>query len=85
MGVTFCWELIKAKPPKRFSAGSSSSVEALRKTFDDMISTDHIPMLRAMHLASCLERSLWGEMADTLERLQGDGHETISLRVWTEY
>ena len=86
MSVSFMWEVVKPERARCFSAGTSSDSEALKETFGNTISTDNIGVLRAMHRATGLEKSLWGEMADTLERLRGDDYDkTVTIKVWEKY
>lgn len=84
MSVSFMWELVKPKDPRSFRAGTSSDIGPLKETFGDVVSTKDIPTLRAMHRSTHLAASLWSEMADALESLQGEEDE-ISIRVWTEF
>jgi len=86
MSASFCWEIVKPTRSKSFSCGTSSDVDALKKTFGDQITNKDIQMLRAMHRATRAEKSLWGEIADTLERLEGGNYEQpVVLKIWVEY
>jgi hypothetical protein len=86
MSVSFMWEIVKPSRAKSFRYGTSSDEVALANTFGNEISLADISTLKAMHRATRLENSLWSDIADTLERVSGDGGTTdTKLRVWTEY
>ena len=86
MSVSFCWEVVKPTVPKTFRHGTSNDIDPLDKTFGRVITSKEIPMLRAMHRATRLDNSLWNDIADTLERLQGDDcSKDVSIKVWTEF
>lgn len=86
MSVSFRWEVEKPERARSFGAGTSSDESTFLDLFSGRCSTEHIPMLKAMHLATKQSKSLWGEIADTLERLQGnDCEKSVTLRIWTEY
>lgn len=86
MSVSFMWELIKPEKAKAFRNGTSSDVETLRRIFGKQVSSTQIPVLNAMHAATRQKESLWGDIAATLERLQGEDYEKeVKLRIWTEY
>lgn len=86
MSATFLYEIINPAAAKSFAHGTSSDVEALTRVFGNRVSTKDIPTLRAMHLATSLTHSLWNDIADTLERLQGDDYEKeVTLKIWVEY
>jgi hypothetical protein len=81
MSASFHWEPHN-KSPATFRNGTSSDQEALKKLFRGGIARYiDIETLRCMHLATHREESLWGEIADLLERL---GPET-QIRVWMGY
>lgn len=80
MTVSFCYEIVKPSEPKTFKAGTSSDIEAFNRTFGGKVSCKDIPTLRAMHLATHLDESLWSTIADVLEGFEGD----TTLRVWTQ-
>lgn len=80
------WEVIKPDRARSFGAGTSSDIVTFRDIFGDKVSTSDLNLLKAMHRASRLEKSLWSEIADTLDRLQGNDFEkVVTLKVWTEY
>ncbi len=86
MSASFCYEIVKPARAKTFTHGTSSDVEALKDTFGPTVSAAQIPVLRAMHRATRLEKTLWSDIADALERLQdGDYESDVSIRVWVEY
>lgn len=86
MGVSFMWEVVRPERGRCFHEGHSSDIAPLSETFGDTVSTKDVSTLRAMHRARGSEKSLWSEMADTLERLQGDDYDKeITLKVWTEF
>ncbi len=86
MGVSFLWEVVKPTKANCFRCGLSSNEDVLKNTFGATVSTKDIDMLRAMHRAVDNTDTLWGEIADTLERLQGDDYDKeVSLRIWTQY
>lgn len=85
MSVSFMWEEIRPERAKAFSAGLSSDIDALKETFGNIVSSVDLPVLRAMHRATRQPKTLWSEMADTLERLSGDECAPVSLKVWTEF
>jgi hypothetical protein len=86
MSVSFMWEVAKPTEARSFNAGTSLDESALRETFGDTVSTKDIATLKAMHRATRQEKSLWSEMADTLERLRGEDYDKeVTIRVWTEY
>ena len=85
MSVSFMWEVVKPSKAQSFPAGTSSDISTLAETFGNEVSSDQIKTLRAMHRATGHQVSLWGYIAETLERLQGDSHDPVSIRVWTEF
>lgn len=85
MSVSFLWELVEPERAKAFRSGTSSDMEPLEKTFGGTVSTKDIPTLRAMHRASGLKVSLWSEIADTLERLQGEDEDAVTINIWPEF
>ena len=87
MSVSFRWKVIKPEKSPCFAHGMSSDHKALHTTFPQgTVSTDDFPVLRAMHLATGDEHSLWSDIAKTLERLQGDDCErAVKIEVWEEY
>jgi hypothetical protein len=86
MSVSFCWRIIPEKSAPSFGAGTSSDVEVLKNNFNNEVSTHNMAMLRAMHDATGQEKSLWGEIYRTLERLQGDDYgKIVKLSVWPEW
>lgn len=94
MSVSFMWEVVKPDRARKFGAGSSSDIDAFKDSFGETVSTKDIPVLRAMHRATRAtshQTSLWSEIADTLERLQGDAElagdydKEVTLKVWTEF
>ena len=86
MSVSFYWEVVKPGQARAFNNGTSSDIAALLNTFGQDICTTDIPKLRAMHAATHLNASLWSDIADALERLQGDADDAeIKIRVWTEF
>jgi hypothetical protein len=72
---------------RTFKTGSSDDVAALKSTFGTQVSTDDINTLQAMHRAcGRRDQTLWGEIAETLNRLQGDDPERkVTLEIWPEY
>lgn len=86
MSASFLWEVVKPERAHSFGAGTSSDQPTLEEVFGFTVSTKDIKKLRAMHLATHQKKSLWSEMADTLERLQGDDYEKeVTIKVWVEY
>lgn len=85
MSVSFCWEVVKPSKARTFNSGTSSDVEILRNTFGEAVSTDDVRALRAMDLVAGQHKTLWGDIADTLERLSGDDAKAITIKIWTEY
>ena len=86
MAISFMWEIVKPERANSFDAGTSRDEQPMLETFGNTISSDRIPVLRAMHRATGRDKSLWSEIADTLGRLQGDDYETkVAIKVWTEY
>lgn len=85
MSATFCYEVINPTGAKRFAHGTSSDERPLAGIFDGVVSTNDLDKLRAMHLATHLSDSLWSDIAEVLERLQGDSIEEFSIKVWAEY
>lgn len=83
MSASFCWELVKDSRAHTFDAGTSSDVSALNDTFRGIVSSNQIALLRAMHRATHLKKSLWSEIADTLERLSPN--KEVKIKVWAEY
>jgi hypothetical protein len=85
MSATFCWE-VKKTTRNSFRWGTSSDQAALETIFGGECSTADIKTLRAMHAALRAESSLWSEIADKLEALQGDDYDKeVTLKIWTEY
>lgn len=86
MGVSFSWEL-KSSRRNLFRNGTSSDIDILDNTFPDReITSNDIRMLRAMHNASRSKASLWNDIADKIEALQGDDYEKlITLKIDTEF
>lgn len=85
MSVSFMWEVVKPERAKAFCHGTSSDIETLRETFGDTVTSSHIHTLRAMHRATQLKESLWSEIADKLDSLQGDDPTMVTIKVWTEF
>lgn len=86
MSVSFMWEIMKPERARCFSSGTSSDSAALKETFGSTISSDSIGVLNAMHRATWLDKLLWSEIAETLERLRGDDFDkTVTIKVWEEY
>ena len=86
MSASFCWEVIKPTRAKTFTHGTSSDCEALESTFHGDVSTKDLPVLRAMHRATHNKESLWNDIANALERLQGEDYaHDVSIKVWVEY
>ena len=85
MSVSFCWEVVKPETARTFAAGTSNDVETLKNTFGDTVSDQDIRTLRAMDLAAGRHKTLWGEIADTVERISEGSDKPTKLRIWTEY
>ena len=83
MSVTFMWEIVKPDRGRSFGCGTSSDVEILRNVFGATVSDADIEKLRAMDLAAGRSKTLWGEIADTLERLSEA--DSVTLKIWPEY
>lgn len=79
------WRELAPEKDRKFGAGTSSDIDVLKNTFGQTVSTDDINTLQAMHRAVHQERSLWGEIAETLNRLQGDDPSRhVTLEIWTD-
>jgi hypothetical protein len=86
MGVSFYYHILPEKSPPSFEAGTSSDVDVLQRYFNNEVCAKDMDKLSAMHAATGLEKSLWGEIYKTLERLQGGNYEkVVRLSVWPEY
>ena len=83
MSVSFVWEIVKPEQGRSFGCGTSSDVDILRNVFGATVSDADIDKLRAMDLACGQSKTLWGEIADTLERLSEAG--SVTLKIWPEY
>lgn len=84
MSVTFCYRVKRPEKGLSFSRGTSSDQEALDKVFSGTVSTADIRILRAM-AGAVRGDSLWSEIADKLEAIQGDSNESVTLEIWPEY
>jgi len=88
MSVSFTWQVVNPdKQRPTLNAGTSSDIAALDDIFPGrLVSTDHIPTLRAMARASGTTNSLWAAIADKLEGMQGSDYERkITLKIDTEF
>ena len=91
MSVSFRYEVINPTSARTFDAGVSSDAVVLEEVFGTLPVTmvqSHIPTLRAMHKATGQIKTLWSEIADVLERLQGEDYSTIrieGIKIWAEY
>lgn len=86
MSASFRYEVINPAKAKSFAHGTSSDVDAPNDIFGKIISTKYVPVLRAMHKATHLSESLWNDIADLLEHLQGNDYDKeVSIKVWVEY
>lgn len=89
MSVSYRWQVVEPEKSNCFSAGTSNDQAALTETFGDpaIISAAQLPLVRAMHRATCRETSLWSCIVDALERLDElrnyDGQAKI--KVWGDY
>ena len=77
MGVSFTWRLVETDRKPVLRGGSSSDIAVLDEMFPSrVISSDDIRLLRGMAKTSFSgSNSLWGEIADKLEALQGDDYD----------
>lgn len=86
MSVSIHWIIKTEKQHPSFHCGTSSDLEVLKETFGGECSTDDIKTLRAMHRTSNLDKSLWSEIADKLESVQGSDYERkLTLEIWGEW
>ena len=87
MSASFCWEINKQVRTKSFPHGTSDDAKALGNMFPSgIVSTSDLHILRAMHLATHCDLSLWNDIALKLEQMRGDDFEhDVSIRVWVEY
>lgn len=86
MSTSFCYQVVNPTALKSFAHGTSSDADALRNTFGNLVSSKQIHILRAMHAATQQKASLWSDIADKLEYLQGDDFDKeVQLKVWVEY
>lgn len=85
MSVRFTYyNTTKTKP--RFNYGTSSDIGIFKMNFPDkLVNSDDISKLRAMHSVTGLDSSLWSEIADKLEALQGDTDHMVTLEIDWEF
>ena len=81
MSATFLWEVVKPSAARTVGGGTSSDSGPLQETFGNFpcqLDEGSIDMLKAMHRATREAETIYGNLADLVEK-----HGTISL--WVEY
>ncbi len=81
MSVTICWKPTNVDD-RHFETGTSSDLEIFDNIFGREVSTKDTDKLRAMAAACNHKPNLWGEIADTLDRMSDDGARDITISVW---
>lgn len=86
MSVSFIWE-IKTGKRNAFRHGTSSDVVTLDEMFPGReITSNDLRLLKGMHASTRQKESLWRDISDKLEAIQGDDYEKeVTLKIDTEF
>ncbi len=86
MSVSFIWEL-KTDKRNSFRNGTSSDIKALDEMFPQReITSNDVKLLRGMHASTNYKESLWKDIADKLDAIQGeDYNKVVILKIDTEF